>query len=233
MTRFQKTLLVSTLVLAPVADAGETLTEVKQGLSFTTAGVAGAIAGGPVGMVLGALGGAWVGEQFKKADELPQTLGELDDAKLVIGQLESSLASEQSQSRRLRGELNQQIAASGARLEFEVLFRTGEDALQSRDQERIDMLAVYLTRNPDLKIRLDGYADPRGSEEYNNVLAQYRAQAVADALIASGISSARVSMYHHGADASTAAAGDYDAYARARRVNIEVYSEAQSVAQNH
>lgn len=226
-------LIATGLLLAPVAHADETLTEVKQGAAFTLSGIAGAVVAGPAGLLLGGIGGAWIGDQFKKADQLDNASSDLAAANGQIASLLLELNREQAELARMENELQQQMQANLARLEFEVMFSTGDDELQARDHQRMDMLASYLKRNPELKVRLNGFADPRGSDEYNNVLARFRALSVADALYQRGIEKSRVSLFYHGAQQSIAASGDYDAYARERRVNIEVYSDETGLAQSH
>ena len=227
------TLLVASLIGTSV-QAGETMTEVKSGLSFSGGAVAGLIAGGPVGMFVGALGGVYVAEQMKMAEELPATEQSLHAAKVDIDLLEDALQREQAQIALLENELRAEVAANDAtRLEFQLMFRTGEDEIQDEDQTRIAMLASYLERNPDLVVRLDGHADPRGSEEYNNILAKFRALSVANALFAQGIDEDRVEVNFHGSAQSEANSGDYESYALERRVNIEVYKQAtQNLAQS-
>ena len=112
-----------------------------------------------------------------------------------------------------------------ARMEFAVHFPAGDDHLPDGDNRQMDMLASYLTRDPELRVRLDGYADPCGSDEYNNVLSQFRTLAVASALYQRGISPERIDLYFHGAVAA-ARPGDSDYYARERRVSIQVYQLA-------
>ena len=215
--------------------AGETATEVKQGLAFSGGAFAGLAAAGPVGFLLGALGGAYLGEQFEKADALPDTEQALQASTAELISLQSELRSRDTRVVYLESELKSLVAANEeTRLEFQLMFRTGEDELQDSDQARINMLASYLQRNPHLNVRLDGHADPRGSDEYNNVLAKFRALSVANALYLEGIERDRVQVYYHGAAAAEATPGDYDAYARDRRVNVEVFQQAGSeLARSH
>ncbi len=227
--------LAASPLISTTAFAGEGLTELKQGLAFNGGAIAGLAAAGPVGFILGALGGVYLGEQFEKADALPTTEQALYKATTENQSLESELRRQNAQIASLESELNSLVAANDqTRLEFQMLFRTGEDSLQEDDQTRINMLVGYLQRNPNLTVRLDGHADPRGSEEYNNVLAKYRALSVANALYEKGIAKERVKVYYHGAAESEASLGDYEAYARDRRVNIEVYQASPSeLAQTH
>lgn len=120
-------------------------------------------------------------------------------------------------------------------LEFQVLFHTGADQLTDYAQARVAAVANFLNKHPRLSIRLSGYADPRGTDEYNNVLADQRALAVERALLDLGIDAARIERRSFGADRSTATRGDYEAYTLERRVDIEVFSdmEAEGLAQAH
>jgi len=226
--------LTATSLISVNSFADAVPTELKQGLAFNGGAIAGLAAGGPVGFILGALGGVYLGEQFEKADALPGTEHALNTASAELVALESQLNRESAQVTYLESELQALVAANDqTRLEFQMLFRTGEDSLQDQDRARIDMLVGYLQRNPKMSVRLDGHADPRGSDEYNNVLAKFRALSVANALYEKGIDKERVQVYYHGAAESEASMGDYEAYARDRRVNIEVFQQAGSeLAQN-
>lgn len=228
------TLIVASAINT-TAQAGETMTNVKQGVSFSGGAIVGLLAGGPIGAIVGAIGGAYVAEELEKADQLDATEQQLSYANTDVIALKTELQRQETQVALLESELRSEIAANDAtRLEFQLLFHTGEDQIQPQDYARIDMLASYLQRNPELVVRLDGHADPRGSDEYNNILAQFRALSVANALIAKGIDENRLQVNVYGASESDATAGDYESYAMERRVNIEVFNNnANGLAQNH
>jgi outer membrane protein OmpA-like peptidoglycan-associated protein len=107
-----------------------------------------------------------------------------------------------------------------AKPSFQILFATGSDTLNELDLQRLRAIAAHLERNPDLGVVLDGHADPRGTDEYNNVLSRERAKAVKDALEALGISAGRICYQGHGNRFTTASKGDEDAYRQERRVDI-------------
>jgi outer membrane protein OmpA-like peptidoglycan-associated protein len=71
-------------------------------------------------------------------------------------------------------------------------FATGSAAIREEDRPTIDALAQILTAYPAARVRLDGYADARGTEPANAQLGQQRAAAVADALVAKGVARAAV-----------------------------------------
>jgi outer membrane protein OmpA-like peptidoglycan-associated protein len=219
--------LASAVSVTP-ASADETTTGLKQGTVFSTSAVVGAAAGGPLGFVLGALGGAYLGEQIKKADQSKLTELELAEQKMHVAELRTQLARADAKV----GELSQLALDT---LEFQVLFHTGADQLTERGEARVSALAKFLKKHPGLSVRLTGYADPRGTDEYNNVLSEYRARSVEDVLHELGIEGYRIERRSFGADKSTASRGDHEAYAMERRVDIEIFNPmvADTLVQAH
>lgn len=198
--------------------------ELKGATVFTTAAVVGAVAAGPVGMFIGALSGAYLGEEGIKAAKDKEELASTHNT-----------LSEMREAAKIREQKLAQLEKSAAnRLEFMVLFPTGIDELSRQDVQRLSSLANYMKDNPDLRVRLDGHADPRGTDEYNNVLSEERALSVMKALAERGIKQDRIDYFAHGSDLSSAYDGDLEAYALERKVRIEVYSvsDIQNVAAN-
>ncbi len=226
----KKSIAITSLVIAsataPLSHAVST--EAKQGASFFTSSIVGAVAAGPVGFIAGALGGAYIGEQIKKADTMKATEEKLADTEAQLAEMQQQLLAANRNANKM-----EQLALNS--LKFQVLFHTGKDQLTQRGQARIQALASFLIENPKLHIRLEGHADPRGTDEYNNVLSDYRARSVEEDLIAAGVDASRIERHYYGADQSTAATGDAEAYAMERRVGIEVYNPEtpQQVGQLH
>jgi len=213
--------MISTLGLATILASQATVADPKKAndvqrvTTFTAAAVAGGIAGGPIGLVIGAIGGALLDNQSKKAIA---TKDELIMAEQEVALLESTIDAQEEQVNDLESRIAQ-------RLEFQVMFPTGDDQLSFQDIKRIESLAKYLDENQQLTIRLDGHADPRGTDEYNNVLSSERAKTVAQALIERGVEASRIHIHSHGSDFATTIEANRDNYAFERRVNIEVYAE--------
>ncbi len=236
MKKSTKAIVVSSVIFAstltPMAHAVST--EAKQGTSFFTSTILGAVAGGPVGFMLGAIGGAYMGEQIKKADSLEESQTLLDETELALthSQIEITRLENQLQlAQRDKEQIQmQQLAINN--LKFQVMFRTGKDELTARAKSKLQTLAQFLQENPNLMVRLNGHADPRGTDRYNNVLSDFRAQNVENDLVSAGIDTSRIERKAHGALASTAIKGDLEAYAMERAVNIEIINPAnqQSVA---
>lgn len=192
---------------------GSKLTPAKQASVFTGAAVAGAAVGGPVGFIAGALGGAWLGEQIKQAEEADMLATQLTESRAEL----STLAQQLDAAHLSANDANELALDS---LQFQLLFTTGDDQLQEGQLHQLGALADFLNRHPQLQVQLEGRADPRGSDGYNNVLSDQRALAVQRALESYGVAASRISRRALGATYSQAAQGDADAYAMERRVDI-------------
>ena len=108
-------------------------------------------------------------------------------------------------------------------LQGDVLFRTGSAEITADIAHQIQVLAQAVSKSPELKIRVDGYADPRGSVDTNLKLSQDRANAVRDLLLASGLSDEALEVNAYGKSQSTAE--DSDGYALERRVRLTLQME--------
>ena len=109
-------------------------------------------------------------------------------------------------------------------LQGDVLFRTGSSEITADIAHQIQVFAQAVSKSPELKIRVDGYADPRGTNETNLKLSQERANAVRDLLLASGVSDAALEINAYGKSQSTAE--DSDGYALERRVRLTLQMDS-------
>ncbi len=67
-----------------------------------------------------------------------------------------------------------------------VLFNTGSADLLPYSQRALLVVAKVLEEFPGARIRVEGYADPRGGEAYNLALSKRRAESVRDFLVGEG-----------------------------------------------
>jgi len=118
-----------------------------------------------------------------------------------------------------------------AGIEIDLLFRTDEYILADPTGKRLGELAASVSANPDIQIRLDGFADERGDETYNQELSERRVEYVRDVLTKSGIPASRISVNAHGE--SPAIDATADSYALERRVSLTLYmGDTPSFASN-
>lgn len=80
--------------------------------------------------------------------------------------------------------------------------------------------AAYLQSRPNVKIRIEGYCDPRGSEEYNLGLGDRRATAAKTFLMNLGISADRISTISYGKDKPFCTDQTEECYQRNRRAHF-------------
>jgi outer membrane protein OmpA-like peptidoglycan-associated protein len=184
-------------------------------IGIVTGLAVGAAAGGPIGAVIGAAAGGLMGDRYHEQKQTEKTLR----ARLAadVTELNGSLA----QSRTYGAQLEHTLSAVDA-VGMDVSFRTDDTSIKVEDMGPLLKLGALATTVPGAKLRIAGFADPRGAAAYNEALSQRRAEAVAAALVCAGMTRERLIVEAHGASESTSAAGDLDAYALDRRVTVRL-----------
>src|ERR1700682_5878715 len=164
----------------------------------------GAARGGPVGAVLGAAAGALLGDRYHRQ-----------------AQSWAALEAERSRLSQSVAQLDQTLQQT-EELGLDVSFRTNDDSITTRTMPPLLKLGALVVAMPQARVRIAGYADPRGSQAYNSELSLRRAQGVAAVLMAAGVAPARILIEAHGNTESTSADGDLDGYAFERRVTVRL-----------
>lgn len=116
---------------------------------------------------------------------------------------------------------------------FSVTFTHGSSGFKASAYDApASRLKEWSNRHPNAKIRLDGYTDATGDEDFNLLFSHRRAKAVADMLVKSGIPSWRISTRALGQQPAVAGA---PAGERNRRVvmRIDGFPECAAVTTNH
>ena len=192
----------------------------------------GAAAGGPIGAIAGAAAGAWIGDRYHRqlsarkqlAEELSQSEAERQRLTARVETLDTSVKSAQAEHARLEA-----LAAQARELSTEVSFRTGEAVLSAQNVAQLQRVAALAAALPDAHLRIAGYADPRGSRQYNLELSQARADAVAHVLLSAGLAAGQITLEAHGAEDCQSLPGDVDGYAFERRVEVHLESAGAPV----
>jgi peptidoglycan-associated lipoprotein len=73
-----------------------------------------------------------------------------------------------------------------------IYFDFNRSSLTSAGRDTLDGIVQTLNQRADLRLAVEGHADPFGSAEYNDALAARRAQAVVDYLVRGGVSPQRI-----------------------------------------
>jgi outer membrane protein OmpA-like peptidoglycan-associated protein len=235
---------VGLMSVSVVALAGEPKTTPPQEpAGFVVGGVIGGLAAGPIGAVVGAGIGTWLGNRVHKAGEATKA-----EAQVAVLQTDKEqLQTEKAVLITEKGDLSDNNKALTARLDQlshsvetaqtakddatkddaakvldglqgDVLFRTGSADITPEMTHGIQMLAEAVAKSPALKVRVDGYADPRGTVESNLKLSEARANAVRDLFLAAGVTETSLEINAYGSTMSVAQ--DSDGYAMERRVRL-------------
>ncbi len=201
-----------------MADSQETISDVKRLGIVSSSILLGIASMGPLGAVPGLLTGAWLDQEISDADRVESVEEKLFQANSRIRDMGEQLATYQ-----LSAEEYARIALE--QLHLELLFKTAAGALTKQGVERLSFLAKFLSDNPDINVRLDGYADPRGDDLDNQRLSEERVDAVFKQLVSKGVNTDRIKKHSHGAGQSLSALGDYDSYALDRVVKIQLLQQ--------
>ena len=195
--------------------------------------VIGAIAGGPVGFIVGAAIGAKIGDTMhQKNQQLDGLSASLQGSRSTVASLERDIDALGSEIDRLQDLARPELVSLlQAGIEMDLLFRTEEFALTDATGDRLARLARSLASMPDVHIQLDGYADERGEERYNDELSAKRVEFVRGLFLQAGVNADRINAAAHGEAA--AADESADSLALERRVSVTLFiDQAPSLASN-
>jgi len=79
-----------------------------------------------------------------------------------------------------------------------VFFDYDSHALRAEGSAMLDAQAAWLARYPNVKVRIEGNADERGTREYNFALGARRANSVRDHLVSKGVAGSRIETVSYG-----------------------------------
>jgi len=109
----------------------------------------------------------------------------------------------------------------------EVLFDTASSALRPDSRTTLDDLAAVFVKYPQTDILVEGHADSRGSEEYNQKLSEQRAASVKDYLMIKGVERYRITSVGYGEMRPRATNETPEGQQLNRRVEIQVKAKPQ------
>jgi peptidoglycan-associated lipoprotein len=118
--------------------------------------------------------------------------------------------------------LRAETAAAREILEARVHFDYDRAAIRSDAEQRLMQKVAVMRANPDVRIRIEGHTDERGSIEYNLALGQRRAEAARDFLVNFGIGANRIETVSWGEDRPLVRASNEEAWAMNRRADFRI-----------
>jgi peptidoglycan-associated lipoprotein len=113
-------------------------------------------------------------------------------------------------------------AEARRKLEAIVYFDLDMDNIRPDQESVLDAKVPVLNANPDIRIRIAGHTDERGSDEYNLALGQRRAASVRLYLTARGIAENRFDIESYGEQRPAMQGSDEAAWSRNRRAEFSI-----------
>ncbi|WP_194090220.1 peptidoglycan-associated lipoprotein Pal [Vibrio hibernica] len=101
-----------------------------------------------------------------------------------------------------------------------VFFKFDTSEISSEYEDTLAAHAKFLSTMPDVKVTIEGYADERGTPEYNIALGERRAEAVSKYIQALGVQADQISIVSYGEEKPLEMGQSEDAYSKNRRAVI-------------
>ena len=210
MKRVAAILLLTLFALGCISASDPAKNEKKSaGKGALIGAIAGAIIGNQsgnsaTGAVVGAIAGAAVGGAVgRRMDEQERELEQIEGVDVT---------------RTAENELNVTVADS-------ILFDYDSYELRPDARATLSELAAVFSRYTETQLRVEGHTDATGSETYNQLLSERRAESVANDLIQRGVAAARIEMHGYGKSRPVADNATPEGRQLNRRVEIQVVAQ--------
>ena len=135
---------------------------------------------------------------------------------------DDSAERERMERERMAREAAERARAVSAELATMINFDYDQATIRDADQGTLDRKAAVMQANPNVRLRISGHADERGSDEYNLALGNRRAAAAKRYLENKGIDGSRMEVVSFGEERPLNPGADESAFAQNRRDEFEV-----------
>jgi peptidoglycan-associated lipoprotein len=95
---------------------------------------------------------------------------------------------------------------------------------------KIKDIVAFMKKNPTFEIGIEGYADPRGTDAYNQALSERRVNAIRSALVTGGAAAAAIRIGAHGEKNRNCSEDSEGCFQKNRRVEVFVRPDATRAA---
>lgn len=102
----------------------------------------------------------------------------------------------------------------------DILFDTDKSDIRANETSKVADVAAYVKQNPTFQVGINGYAVPRGTEQYNQALSQRRVNAIRDALVKAGVASDKIQSAAFGEQKPLCTESTDICWQRDRRVDV-------------
>ncbi len=115
-----------------------------------------------------------------------------------------------------------EIASARAKLLETIYFEYDADELRDDARATLEAKLPLLNRNPQLKVRISGHCDERGSDEYNIALGRRRAEIAKKFLTDRGVDASRIETASFGRERPAVQGESEESWAKNRRDEFEI-----------
>lgn len=123
---------------------------------------------------------------------------------------------------RARREREAAVAAARAAFAMAIYYDFDRSELKPEARATLDAKLPLMRANANMRIRIAGHTDERGSDAYNVALGQRRAAAAKQYLVSQGIAADRIETVSFGEDRPAAMGSGEEAWAQNRRAEFEI-----------
>lgn len=234
MTKTLITLTIVSCLAAPVAFAKSSSEEKKSPTSIFvgmgSGALAGGVVGGPPGVVIGGIIGLFIGNDHTNQKEIEQLSASLENTQTILYEEQQALIAANHSLAQYKLALNDADEtirqAKLSELATQVQFKTGDATISPVFFRHLDDLAKVMQEDATLSLNIQGYADVRGDEAYNQSLSERRAINIKNYLVKNGVEASRLS---HSALGETASVGsDYEEHFFDRKVVMTLSSAPET-----
>jgi len=227
-------LLLSTQFTVNAKEVQQAPDPTKGNVGFGLGALIGGLLAGPPGAVIGAASGTWFGVRESDADTTIATLEKkLNAQSIEMAYQQNELANTKTRFKEefqqvVNNHEIQSLEKLSQGISYIIYYKTNDAEIRTDVFPQIKQLAELIKPYPKIKIQIAGYADHRGSQDFNLLLSKKRVDKVRTAFIDAGISNQRLQLQAHGEYAATAKQGDKEAYIFDRRVTINLTLDTEA-----
>ena len=110
----------------------------------------------------------------------------------------------------------------------DILFDFDKSNLRANEQPEINQIAAYLQQNPAFTVGIDGHADPRGTDAYNQALSERRVNTIKAALMKAGVPAEKIQTGAFGESKPKCGEKTEECWQRDRRVEVLMGAKSAS-----
>lgn len=136
--------------------------------------------------------------------------------------VDDSAERERLERERMAREAAERAKALAAEVATMINFEFDKADIRQADQGTLDRKAAILVANPNVKLRISGHADERGSDEYNLALSKRRSAEAKKFLVSRGVDPSRLETVGYGEEQPLANGMDEAAWSMNRRDEFTV-----------